>query len=179
MEEGLTEAEAIAGIGSVDKIVTQIVAETPITKLVREKVKPKRSLQAWEIILLVLGSPLWISLLIASFAVILSLYIVIWAVIVSLWAVDFACVVCAFGGLVAGNLLIWQHEVMQGGLLICGGFVLAGLSILLFFGCKALTKGAAPHPKGCSVSKPAPDISMLKISLPERSTFRFRPEWLM
>ena len=54
MEEGLTEAEAIAGIGSVDKIVTQIVAETPITKLVREKVKPKRSLQAWEIILLVL-----------------------------------------------------------------------------------------------------------------------------
>ena len=143
MEEGLSEEEAVAGIGPVDNIVSQIVAETPITRLVREKVKPKRRLQAWEIILLILGSPLWIALLIAAFAVVLSLYIVIWAVIVSLWAVDIAFLFGAVAGLAVGNMLIWQGEKLQGALMICAGFVLAGLAIFLFFGCKALTKGAA------------------------------------
>lgn len=142
MEEGLTEEEAVAAIGSVNNIVSQIVAEIPISRLVREKVKPKRRLQAWEIILLVLGSPVWVSLLITAFAVILSLYIVIWAVVISFWAADFSFVIGAAAGLVVGNLQIWHGEVLQGALLICGGFVLAGLSIFLFYGCRALTKGA-------------------------------------
>ena len=151
MEEGLTEAEAVEGIGYVDKIVQQITAETPITRLVKEKVKPKRRLQAWEIILLVLGFPLWFSLLAAAFAIILSLYIVIWAVIISLWAAEVSIIVCAFAGLAVGNLLIWQGETMQGILMISAGFVLAGLSIFLFFGCRALTKGAAILTKDITV----------------------------
>ncbi len=60
MEEGLSEEEAVAGIGAVDDIVSQIVAETPFTRIVKEKVTPKRALQTWEITLLALGSPLWI-----------------------------------------------------------------------------------------------------------------------
>ena len=55
IEDGLTEAEAVAGIGSVDDVARQIMAEIPLTTLVREKVRPKRILRVWEIILLVLG----------------------------------------------------------------------------------------------------------------------------
>ncbi|HBB19073.1 MAG TPA: hypothetical protein DCZ62_01395, partial [Ruminococcus sp.] len=47
MEDGLSEEEAVAEIGSVDGIVEQIMGEIPITALVREKVKPKRKLKAW------------------------------------------------------------------------------------------------------------------------------------
>ena len=37
MEDGLTEQEAIAEIGSVDEIAAQIVAEIPLAKLAKKK----------------------------------------------------------------------------------------------------------------------------------------------
>lgn len=61
MEEGISEEEAVCEIGSVDEIVSQIIADIPFTKLVREKIKPNRTLRPWEIVLLVLGSPVWLS----------------------------------------------------------------------------------------------------------------------
>ena len=36
MEEGISEEEAVCEIGSVDEIVSQIIADIPFTKLVRE-----------------------------------------------------------------------------------------------------------------------------------------------
>ena len=50
IEDGLTEEEAVAEIGPVEDVVNQIMAEIPLTTLVREKVRPKRTLRAWEII---------------------------------------------------------------------------------------------------------------------------------
>ena len=44
MDEGKSEEEAVAEIGSVDEVVTQIASETPLLKLVKEKAKPKRAL---------------------------------------------------------------------------------------------------------------------------------------
>ncbi len=64
MEDGLSESEAIEAVGPVSQIVQQILMETPLPKLVKDKVKPRRSLKVWEIVLLVLGAPLWLSLLI-------------------------------------------------------------------------------------------------------------------
>ena len=83
MEEGIPEDEAVAQIDTTDEIVSQIVAEYPLAKIVKEKVKPKRRLRPWEIVLLIVGSPLWLSLLIAAFAVALSLYITLWSLIIS------------------------------------------------------------------------------------------------
>ena len=143
MEDGLTEEEAVAAIGPVEEIVSQIIAETPLPKLVRERIRPKRQLQVWEIVLLILGSPLWIPLLIAFFAVVLSLYIVIWAVIFSLWVV-FAAI--AVSSLACFGASVWL--IFRGGLIPASGafgacLVLAGLAVFLFFACTALTKGAA------------------------------------
>ena len=53
IEEGLSEEEAVREMGAVDGIVSQIVAEVPLSKLVKKKIKPKRRLRAWEIVLLV------------------------------------------------------------------------------------------------------------------------------
>ena len=38
VEEGLSEEEAVADIGTIDGIVSEILSETPITKLVKEKI---------------------------------------------------------------------------------------------------------------------------------------------
>lgn len=142
MEDGLSEEEAIAEIGPVDKIVSQIVSETPISKLVREKVRPMRRLQAWEIILLSLGSPIWLSLLIALFAVLFSVYIVLWAVILSLWAVAVSVAVSALAVFAAGIVLLCRGDVPPGIAAIGAGLVLTGLSILFILGCSAASKGA-------------------------------------
>ncbi|MBQ3663074.1 MAG: DUF1700 domain-containing protein [Clostridia bacterium] len=143
MEEGMTEEEAVSAVGSVDEIVSQIVSETPIAKLVKERIKPKRSLAAWEIVLLVLGFPLWFPLLIAAFSVLLSVYITIWSVILSLWVVFVSLGASALGCVAAGVICLCKGGTVTGLVLLSAAAVLAGLTIFMFFACRAVTKGAA------------------------------------
>lgn len=142
MEEGLSEEEAVAQIGSVDEIVAQVLGDTPLATLVKERIKPKKRLRPWEIVLLAVGSPLWLSLLIAAFAVVFALYAVLWSLIVSLWAVFASFVGCALG-CVAGGAVITLRNPLPGIALIGAGILCAGLSVFLFLGCKAATKGMA------------------------------------
>lgn len=142
MEEGLSEEEAVAEVGSVDEIAAQILGDIPLSKIVKNKM-PKRRLQAWEIVLLVLGFPVWFPLLIAGVAVVFSLYIIIWAVIVSLWAAFVAVLVSAFALIIVG---IWSAISVSApaGIAVVGtGIFGVGLAIFLFFGCVAATKGMA------------------------------------
>ena len=141
IEEGLTEEEAVSAVGSVEAIAAQTVAEIPLTKLATERIRPKRRLKAWEIVLLVLGSPVWLSVLIAALAVILSVYISLWAVIIALWAVFASVAACAFGGIAAGIVFICCGKIPAGIAMIGGAFVCGGLAIFLFYGCCLETKG--------------------------------------
>ena len=141
MEEGLSEEEAVLEFGSVEEIITQITADIPLTKLVKEKIKLKHKLKAWEIVLIVLGSPLWLSILIAFFSVILSLYIVLWTVIICFWAVEVSFWASALGGLASGVVFAYHGNVNSSVMMIAGALISAGLSIFMFFGCKASSKG--------------------------------------
>jgi len=141
MEEGRSEEEAVSEIGSVEEVAEQIIAETPLLKIVKENVKPKRRWAAWEILLLALGSPIWLSLAIAAFAVVLSLYVVLWSAAVSLWAVFVSFAACAVGCTAGGVLLAVGGFVPSGMIVLAAGTVCAGLAIFTFFGCKAATKG--------------------------------------
>ena len=141
MEEGISESEAVDAIGPVSDVVAQILADTPFSKLVKEKVKPKRTMKAWEIVLLILGSPIWLSLLIAAVAVILAVYIVIWSVIISVWAIETSLAGCAVGGVVAAPIMAFQGYSLTGLAMLGAGLVCAGLAVFMFFGCKASTKG--------------------------------------
>lgn len=141
IEEGLSESEAVSEIGSVNYVVTQILEDTPLTKLVKEKVKPNRVLRAWEIVLLVLGSPIWLSLLIAAFSIILAAYIVIWSVAVTLWSIGASFAACSLGGIISAVVFAFQGNGLTGLAVLSAGIFCAGLSIFLFFGCKAATKG--------------------------------------
>ena len=141
MEEGLSEEDAVCAIGNLDELISQIIADIPITKLVKEKITPKKKLQAWEILLLVLGSPIWLSLGIAAFAVGISVYAVLWSLIISLWAVFASLVACAVGGVLACLALTMGGNGASGIAMLAAGIVCAGLSIFLFYGCEAATNG--------------------------------------
>lgn len=138
IEEGLSEEEAVAEVGDVDAIILQIRGELPTV----EKKKGRKAFSAWEIVLLVLGAPLWIPLLIAVFSVVLSIYIVLWSAIISLWSVFASLIGCALGGLIGGAVLAFFGFTFSGVALIGAGLVCAGLAIFAFFACTLATKGA-------------------------------------
>ena len=140
-EEGLLESEAVSAIGTVDAIITQILADTPLTKLVKERVKPNRILKVWEIVLLVLGSPIWLFLLIAAFAIILAAYIVVWSVVITLWSIEASFVACSLGGIVSEVIFAFKGNGLTGLAMLGAGIICAGLSIFMLYGCKAATKG--------------------------------------
>ena len=147
VEEGATEEDAVAGIGSIDEIVAQILEDVPLWNIVKEKIKKnkkkRRKLKAWEIVLLAVGSPVWLPLLIAAFAVILSLYLTLWALVISLWAVFVSLAACGLAGIVAGVGYAILVKPIDGILLVATGLVCSGLAIFAFIGCKATTKGTA------------------------------------
>ncbi len=138
MEEGFSEEDAVKEIGSVDEIISQIIVETPLSKMAKEN---KKTMKVWEIALLILGSPIWLSILIAVFAIILSLYVTLWSVIVSCWAIFASLIASAIGLSISGTCFIIFENSLSGILSIALGLVCLGLSIFLFFGCKITTKG--------------------------------------
>ena len=149
MEEGLTEEEAVAKIGTVEQVAEQILREIPMSRLVKDAVKPKRRLETWEIVLLVLGSPLWISLLVSAFAVVLSLYISAWSIVISFWAVAASFAACALAGIIAAVFFAIRGHIVPAAAMVGAGLCLTGLAILAFFGCKALTRGVILLTKKC------------------------------
>ncbi len=140
IEEGMSEEQAIAEIGSVQEVTTQIVAETPLPRLVKEKVKPKRALRIWEIILIVLGFPVWFPLIIAAGAVILSLYIVVWALVISLWAFDISILISALGGIAISVVYFINANITPAFMTLAIAMFIGGLSIFILFGCVAVSK---------------------------------------
>ena len=77
IEEGLTEEEAVADVGDVMQIADQILSDSNIG--LKEK-RTKKPVSAWQIALLVIGSPVWFSILLTVFAVMWSLLITVFAV---------------------------------------------------------------------------------------------------
>lgn len=143
IEEGLSEEEAVNAIGTVEEVVSQIVAETPLTKIVKEKIRPKRKMRAWEIVMLVLGFPLWFPLSIVAFVLVLVFYIVLWALVICLWAIEIVFWACALACLVGSVGLFAAKQPIPAFGAIGAAMILLGLSIFLFFAFKAATAGTA------------------------------------
>lgn len=141
MEEGLSEEAAVAAMGPVNEIVSQIVGDVPLSKLVKETAKSKRRLKTWEIILLVLGAPIWLSLLVAVLSVAFSLLASMGALIISLWAVAVSAVAVAIGALGAAGIFAFRGHILQGVCMLGAALICAGFAIFLFLGTDKLTKG--------------------------------------
>lgn len=141
MEDGTSEEEAVASLGDIDGIVSQILADTPLPRIVGSSLRPRRALRAWEIVLLILGFPLWGPLLVTAGAVVLSVYGVIWAVIASLYAVDLSFAVCAAAGVFACAVLAADGNAGNAVFILGAALMCAGISLLLLPGFNRISKG--------------------------------------
>lgn len=141
IEDGLSEEEAVASVGDLSEIAQKAVADIPLSKIAKERIRKRGRLSALEIVLLVLGSPIWLALGISALAVIFSVYVSLWTIIICIWAV-FASLIGGFiGGICSGAVFIYTNNTPAGLALLAAALVCAGLSIFAFFGCKAATKG--------------------------------------
>ena len=145
MEDGLSEEEAVSRLGSLDEIVANVVKDTPLPQIIETRIQEKKAkrggIRAWEVILLVLGAPLWLPLLLAVLAVVLALYVTLWAVVIALWAVVAAVILSGVAAVAAGIVELCQLRLPQGLVLLGGGLVCMGLCALLFLLMKLITVG--------------------------------------
>lgn len=128
-EEGMTEAKATAKLGSPSQIAQNILQEMPLGKLVSTRVKPKRGWTPLAIVLTVLGSPVWVPLLLAAAAVVLAIFVSIWA----LGAAVVAVVIGLAVAVVAAPILAIRAAALTlpvGLMLLGGGLILLGLCVL-------------------------------------------------
>ena len=136
--EGKSLDEAIKEVGPIDKIVSESLNDVPLVKLVKEKVKPKRRLRVWEIILLILGSPIWLPLVVFFIIIALFAYSLIWILLLLVYVTEAAIILGSFG-----SIILFFVSLTKGSfsLVYFGGHImLVGAAILLFFGCIKLTK---------------------------------------
>ena len=141
IEDGFSEEEAVAAIGSVEEVAKQIAAEIPLSRIAKEKIKSHRRMSALEIVLLCVGFPIWLPLLVAAFAVWFSLYAVGWSLVACVWALFGGFAGCALGGIVGGGVIACTGFGIVGCVTVGVGIFCAGLSIFGFFGALAATKG--------------------------------------
>ncbi len=136
MEDGMTEAEAIEALGNLDELLSEYAPA---------KKEPKKGvrLRGWHIVMLIIGSPLWISLVAAMLCILLSFYIVIWALVVCFYAVFAALAACGFALTMASFFVLFAGGVPYFLVVFGAGAFLSGLAIMWLIVCNFFAKGMA------------------------------------
>lgn len=135
IEEGIPEEEAVAGVGTVDGIVSQILAERPavVSAAPRNGAGGKVGL----ILLLVLGFPVWFPIVLSLFITVVSL---VFSLFVTLWAIEISLMAGAVGGVGAFLVLLFTGQFPTAFFTLGAALVSGGFAILLFFGAVAATR---------------------------------------
>ena len=143
LEDGMSEEEAVARLGSLEEIVANVVKDTPLSQIVQTRVQEKKAkgVSGWVIALLILGAPVWLPLLIAALVVLFALFIALWAVVIALWAVVAAVILAALAAMVGGVIELVRMHLAQGLVLLGGGLMCLGLCALAFLLMKLITVG--------------------------------------
>lgn len=139
IEDGETEDEAVASLGDIDDIIQNAMSQASLSGLMKETVKRKFRFSIPVLILLILGSPIWLSLLIALFAIVFALYACAASVIISLFAIVLGFIL---GGAVAviGSPFIMFTNPYTGVLFLGAGLVLVGIGIFVLYASVEITK---------------------------------------
>lgn len=128
VEDGMSEDEITSKLGLPEEIAKKTIGEAPIAKTESNG----RRIGVGTTILIIIGSPVWFSLLIGAFSVAFSLYIAAWAVILSLFAVFVSLAVSAPVLLITSPFLfpVKKPEALAA---LSLGLICAGLSVYMFY----------------------------------------------
>ena len=138
MDEGKSEEEAVAEIGTVDEVVYEIAQDTPLTKIVKEKIR-RRGLKTWQIVLICVTFPFWLPIAIVLAVIGLVAYILFWVGVIVSYAIEVALIVGHIANLIAffGHVFSGDFYVVP----LALSMLCAGGAVLMFFGCYWATRG--------------------------------------
>lgn len=91
MEDGMSEEEAVAAMGAPGAVAEAILNDLPVVPRAIAKTKRRSTALLW--VLAIVGSPVWVPLLLAFVAVALCVYACIWILALCVWIVAAACLV--------------------------------------------------------------------------------------
>lgn len=137
LDEGMSEEEAVADLGDVRLIADSILAEErTLIDQVKRQFLPKEGLLSWQKILLILGAPLWLSIVLAVIAFCFALFLLYLA----FWMVS--------GAFVLSGILVVVFSLFKLLGNIYEGLLSAGLGFcFLGFGCLLLFTMTRFHPR--------------------------------
>lgn len=152
VEDGMTESEAVASLGTVDSIANQIKCELPITTLVKQRAKKQskgKKMPVWAIILLILGFPLWGGIVLFILGMVIMFYSLIWTMDVILWSVVLTFGAGALTGIIGFFVSLFRLSFGSAVFYLGSGMLCGGLGIFIFIGTLLITKGIILGTKQC------------------------------
>ena len=155
MEDGMTEEKAIDALGPIPELAQRALEEyrqenavLPVPKAPVPEVEvvfeapPKRKLPVWAIILLIIGSPIWLGIGLGIGGAFLGIYISLWAILASLLFSAGAFLICGAIGAVASWFLPISPTGVFGRVFAFGCCIaLMGVGMLLLPGMLWLIRG--------------------------------------
>lgn len=170
IEEGVSEEDAVAKLGNIKDIASQILGDLEKRKSEKEAVKKadekdenddsasseppktkKRKLKVWEIVLIILAAPAALSILFSAVSVVISIYTALWSVAISFWASFGALCALAPTGIVLAVASFIEAKAVSGIAYIGGALFCVGLAILMYFVSLLSTKWLVWLTKQCVV----------------------------
>lgn len=136
MEDGMQEQEAVAAMGSVEEAASQILEGMSLPKLVKSKVRLSRTLRAWEIALLIGGSPVWVPLIVCIVLVFFAFYVTAASLLFAVHAVNLALAAAGVAGVGSAVIQFVTGRALGGGMTLGGAIFCAGAAVLLFLGSR-------------------------------------------
>ena len=141
MEDGMTEEEAVAAMGSPGDAAEAILDDLPPVPRAVAKTRRKSTVLLW--VLAIVGSPIWLSLLAAFAVTAVAVYACIWIFAVCVWVIAAAfvaaapiCWMFAADGVALG---LYPFALVYAGF----GLLSLGLGLLTGYGALAATRQLA------------------------------------
>ncbi len=151
IEDGMSEEGAIKSLGNIDLIVNEIYNEIPVHEIVRRKVKNSfefSSNKALWIIIAVLTSPIWFSILLAGLGLLFGLFVAIWAFLFSIIFVIGAFFISSIIVLIYSFTIVTTN--FSTAILLWGlSLIIIGIFLLLLKPISMLIKYVAKAPGQC------------------------------
>lgn len=133
MEDGMSEAEAVKSLGDVNDIARDILSEAPFSSIVKgetQKLKNKCKNSPAFTVLLIVGSPVWLPLLLAAAICVCAVAFSAIAVFTSLFISAIAVVVAGIVW-VGYSVYFFLTGLTPEGLFVCGAGLAAAAGALL------------------------------------------------
>lgn len=138
MADGMAEDEAVAQLDDPKAAARAIIADLPPVPRAAARTKRKSRVLYWTLI--ILGSPLWLTLLLAGATVVLAGVIVIWSLIFALWALAAGLLAGGPAGIVVCLLGLAAGQPAYAASELGGGLICLGLGLFCLHGAMAASK---------------------------------------